>query len=136
MKPIKIDHKNADKIEAALKAVNGKSTAHTFTTFGFVSMHAIDAKYRLETIGLAKKYQRHARVVCASGHPLPSAYKYPRAATELVFVFGATGVFLESVRSVAIYADGGKTTVTLTAEQDAQAVATLRKRYTIAATAV
>jgi len=58
MKEIKITQANAQKIEAVLREINLKSTAHTYTRFDQIEALIVDAESRLTSLLKAKNILR------------------------------------------------------------------------------
>ncbi len=56
MKEIKITQANAQKIEAVLREINLKSTAHTYTRFDQIEALIVDAESRLTGLLKSKKH--------------------------------------------------------------------------------
>jgi hypothetical protein len=131
MKPINVT-KAAD-IEAALKAVNGRSTSHTFTTSGEIAFVADEAEKALERLNIPKSERAGAVYVAQSGEKLPSAYKYEATTTTVRLVRKSGGWYLDEVHSTTLYPRSKPHRhLRLTAEQDTIAVAALRRNYTVA----
>ena len=133
MKPIKVTIANAAAIESALAAVNGKAHEHCYTGYADIQMLTESYEAGLETLGIAKARRAGAVVTSTSGDSVPSAYKYSRVATTVRLERRATGWFLTQVSSAMIRKEGGKSRLTLTPEQDEEAVTHLRTGYAIAA---
>ncbi len=131
MKSIKITAANATAIRAALASVNGRADSHTYTAFADIERVTVIAERQLEALIGGKSNWTGAIVWDRSGDGLPNAYKYSRVCTSIKLVRKSTGWFLESIAAVTAYKDAGKTTVYLTADQDALAVAKVRKQYTV-----
>lgn len=131
MKAIKIEAKNKAAIESALKAVNGKSDAHAYTTMEEVVCVANDYEKKVVKLVGAKARAVGAIAYSESGGSVPDAYKYSRHGTSLKIERRSTGWFLVDVKQVEIYKDGGRDRLFLTAEQDAAAIDELRKAYSI-----
>jgi hypothetical protein len=128
MKPIKIIESNAAQIMSVLESVNGKSTAHTYTSFHDINWIVQLADKKLMSL-LPKKYHVGAVFSSVSGEAVPNAYKYKRIATSILIERRSTGWFLIDVRSTKIYKDGGRDNIMLTKNQDAEAVSIFRKQY-------
>lgn len=127
---IAIDPKNADKIMAALEAVNGRAREHTFCMF--LQLSDLAEKAEKELTALVKKSDAAgALFIATSGHEMPKSYKYPRVATEVILERGAKGWFLTSVTGGTIYNSGGKGYLVLTPSQDSKAVELFRSRYRV-----
>lgn len=81
MKTILIIEENRAEIEAALKAVNGRAFAHTFTELSEITNLAHHAEIAVAEVGLAESYRVGARYTCASGRVVASNYKGARKGT-------------------------------------------------------
>ena len=128
---ITIDQKNADKIMAALEAVNGRAREHTFCMF--LQLSDLAEKAEKELIALVKKSDAAGAVyVATSGREMPNSYKYARVATKVILERGAKSWFLISVEGAAIYNSGGDEYLILNQTQDTKAVERLRSKYRIA----
>jgi hypothetical protein len=128
MKPIKIIESNSAKIMSALESVNGKSTAHTYTSFHDIKWIVQLADKKLMSL-LPKKYHAGAIFSSVSGDPVPNAYKYKRIATSILIERRSTDWFLIDVRATEIYKEGGRNRIMLTKNQDAEAVSIFKKQY-------
>ena len=128
---IKITQANAQKIVAALAAVNGRATAHAYTEYHEIARAAEAAERRLEGLGIQKAARAGAVLWSVSGHSVPSAYKYSRQATGVRLERRATGWFFASASPVTIWKEGGASDLLLTEEQDARAVEVLRMGYRV-----
>ena len=131
MKEIKIALVNTHKIEAVLREVNQKSTAHTYTSFDQIEALVEDAETRLVNLLVAKKYFVGAIFYAASGFAVPNSYKYSRIGTQVTLTRKPTGWFLTDAVSTKIYKDGGKKTLRLTAAQDSIVYKKVRTNYSI-----
>ncbi len=132
MKPIKINVENFPAIEAALKAVNGKATAHTFTTGGAVHSIADLAEAKLDRLGLPKAVRAGAVFIAQSGDVLPARYRYKAQTTNIRIERRSTGWVLTDI-SVSILYPKSKPDrlLVLTEAQDAKAIEVLRRAYLI-----
>lgn len=137
-KPIKIERdntgvaKNTDLIAAYLAGVNGKATAHTFTSWAEIATVAEDAEKRLERLGIPKNERAGARFDAQSGEKLPNAYKYTARGTVVTLTRRSGGWYLTHARSYDLYTGHNPTaTLWLTPEQDAKAIEVLRRAYGI-----
>ena len=113
---IKVCDRNQEKIEKALKAVNGRKTAHTVTSYSTVAEIAQQFQRKLDTY-LPKKYQKGACLSYTSGDSVASSYKYSRDATFLSLEKTTTGVFIRILSSDRIYEKGGSAVIGYTNEQ-------------------
>lgn len=151
IKAIKITAENSAAIEAALAAVNGCATAHTYTTFAQIEALAARAERELEDFGIAKTLRAGAAYDAASGGAAPKRYYPTRIVTLVQLLRKASGWYL--VCAVAMWLCGyrgveglmiaaeksgwsvcgyrSKTGLLLTKEQDAKAVAVLRSTYRV-----
>jgi predicted short-subunit dehydrogenase-like oxidoreductase (DUF2520 family) len=131
MKEIKITQANAQKIEAVLREVNQKSTAHTYVRFDQIEALVADAESLLIKLLSAKKHFPGAVFVATSGASVPNAYKYSRDATCVTLTRKPTGWFLTDAVSTKIYKDGGKKILRLTEAQDAIVYKVVRTNYQV-----
>lgn len=123
---IKIAEENRSRIEDALKAVNGKATQHTFTTFEEVHGIAQEADRRLLAM-LPKAMHKGARLSAWSGEPVAKKYKYARVGTVATIERGVGAWFLVCLSTYTLFADsGGGRALTLTKQQDEEAVRRFR----------
>ena len=129
MKEIKITQSNSKKIEAALREVNLRSTAHTFVNFAQIEALIVDAEKRLTSLLGSKKHFPGARFNATSGYAVGNAYKYSRDATCVTLTRKPTGWFLTDAVSTIIYKHGGKKTLRLTCDQDAIVYKKVRANY-------
>ena len=133
MKELKITLANAQKIEEALREVNLKSTAHTYTQFAQIEELIVDAESRLTNLIGAKKHFVGARFDATSGATVPNSYQYSRDATSVTLTRKGSGWYLTDAVSTVIYKDAGKKILRLTESQDAIACEKLRTNYSIQA---
>ena len=133
MKEIKIALVNTHKIEAVLREVNQKSTAHTYTSFDQIEALVEDAESRLTNLLKAKKHFVGARFDAASGFAVGNSYKYSRIGTQVTLTRKGSGWYLTAVVSTKIYKDGGKKTLRLTCDQDAIVYKKMRTNYSLQA---
>jgi hypothetical protein len=135
--PIRITEANADAIEAALKAVNGRTETWAYTAFIEIENLSKTAEAHLEALGLPKAQRAGARWVETSGCAVANSCAKngsSRAATRVTLERRAIGWFLLYACATTISAGGGgKGALILTAKQDAEAVRRLRASYSVAA---
>jgi hypothetical protein len=131
LKAININAANARKIEAALAAVNGRASAHTFTTFAEVEQVATTLERKLQGLGIAKKYRAGAGGTARSGDGVAKAYDYTRKATEIRIERRSSTWFLAAIYEATAYAEGSHPRLVLTENQDAIAIANLRSAYSV-----
>ena len=130
MKPVLITTKNAGKIEAALRAVNGNASRHAYTSFDEIAAEAACAERKVLAL-LTKTRAVGARFMSTSGGSVPNSYKYTRVGTSVVMERRRTGWVLVGAERSTLWSTAPKSTLVLTAEQDAAAVARLRAGYAV-----
>ena len=129
MKAIKINAANVAAIQAALLNVNGRALSHTFTALEII---IIAEAAEVEALGLLgnKKDVIGATMFARSGDKLPNAYKYGRQVNQITIERRSRGWWLiELVNYTANDKSAAYSRLTLTAEQDAKAVARFKKSY-------
>jgi hypothetical protein len=131
MKEVKITQSNAQKIEAVLREINLKSTAHTYVRFDQIEALVADAENRLTSLLKAKKHFPSAVFVATSGNAVANSYKYSRDATCVTLTRKPTGWFLTDAVSTLVYKDGGKKRLRLTEAQDAIVYKVVRTNYQV-----
>ena len=131
MKEIKITQANAQKIEAVLREINLKSTAHTYTRFDQIEALIVDAESRLTSLLKAKKHFTGAVFEATSGFGVCNSYKYSREATCVTLVRKAGGWYLIDAISAVIYQAEGKKILRLTESQDAIVYKKVRTNYSL-----
>ena len=135
MKAIKITEANAEAIESALLAVNGKAREHAYTTLTEIEALARRAEKQLESLGIAKTRRAGARRSDTSGAAMPNAYNKKcriRKATLVRLERRATGWFLVDARSVEVWQQGGGPgRLAITKEQEAEAIAAFKQSFSV-----
>lgn len=132
MKPIKICEKNEATIEAALREVNGKSEAHTYTRWTELLGVIATAESRALALLGVKKYLPGLIVDAMSGDSVANAYKYQRRTTAVALELRKAGWYLIAAREGLLYPDQrGYIMLSFTAEQDELAVKILRTHYSV-----
>jgi hypothetical protein len=131
MKEVKITQSNAQKIEAVLREINLRSTAHTYVSFADIEALVADAESRLIKLLSAKKHFLGAVFVATSGSAVANSYKYSRDATSVTLMRKAGGWFLTDAVSTKVYKDGGKKILRLTEAQDAIVYKVVRTNYQV-----
>ena len=131
MKEIKITQANAQKIEAVLREVNLKSTAHTYTRFDQIEALIVDAESRLTSLLKAKKHFTGAIFDASSGFGVCNSYKYSRDATRVTLTRKGSGWYLVGAVSAVVYKEGGKKILSLTSDQDVIACQAVRNQYRV-----
>lgn len=130
MKSIKITDTAA--ITAALDEVNGKATAHTFTTAWEINACAEDAESKLYLLGIPKKDRAGAQYVVQSGSRLPNAYKHGAITTVVTLSRNNSGWKVEKISQATLYPNcTPRKLLLLTPVQDAIAISNLRKCYSV-----
>jgi len=107
MKAIKIEAKNAAAIESALKAVNGKSEAHAFTTFNEILFMSEEAEDAIDRLKLPKANRAGAAWRETSGTSVPNSYKGKRNGTRVTIERRSGGWYLTEITQVELYQQGG-----------------------------
>lgn len=130
MKPIKITRENSAALEAALTAVNGTATKHTFG--GWHQLSAAVDSAETEALGLlgAKNYLPGMEVHATSGGQTTAAYKYSRIVTHVVLQRRASGWFLVSAHTGSLGpSQSGSARLSLTVEQAGLAMTRFAARF-------
>ena len=131
---MKINLADTDAVRAALAAVNGRAERHAYTLPSEIAAVADDAERQLARLDVPKAARKGARYVSQSSGNLPNAYKYKAIGTVVTLARGASGWFLVDVAACDIWPGKAPITrLTLTPDQDAAAVAALRKAYAVKA---
>ena len=129
---MKIVPENAAAIEAELAKANGRASSHTVTSFAEVADEAYRAERKLEALGIPKSKRAGATFRVQSGGKVAKAYRRARRVTVLTMIRRASGWYLGELYSTEVYPDeSGYGRLKLTAEQDAAAVALVRKAYEV-----
>ena len=100
---IKIEQKNADAIESALAAVNGKAESFAITSFRVVLHYAEKAETQLEHSRLPKAERTGVKVNITPEGPAAKSYGYRVKSTEVSIERGSTGWFLVNVATAIVY---------------------------------
>lgn len=133
LKPLKIDKKNEQAITVALADVNGQSREHTFNTFKEIGDLAQQAERQLDELSLKKAARPGAAMEAVSGKPVALSYSWARQATRVVIERRSSAWYLTELDAEAVWQRGGKSSLQLTQEQDAEAVSILRSGYSLRA---
>jgi len=129
---MKINLSNTDRIEDALLKANGAAREYTFTTAEELRALAAEAERKLGALLTRYDLHRGARYCATSGAPVAKSYRKDRIATRVTLERGTEDWFLVDVTRVQLYPDqGGGRLLTLTPEQDQNAVERLRKSYVV-----
>ena len=133
MKAIKVTATNAAAIESALAEVNGKATAHAYTTAQEIIDLAERAESQLEGLGIIKSARSGATLISVSGDAVPNSYKYSRTGTRIELQRKSGDWYLIGATQLTIFKSGGSTKMILTKAQDELPIAALRKQYSVTA---
>lgn len=131
---MKINIADTDAVRAALAAVNGRATAHAYTLPSQIAAVVDYAEGTLARLAVPKAARKGARYMSQSSGNLPNAYKYAARGTVVTLARGASAWFLVDVAACDIWP--GKAPIqrlTLTQDQDAIAIAAVRRQYGVAA---
>ena len=94
---IKIQATHAQRIEDALKVVNGRAERHAYTTYAEIAAVARDAEIVLDNLNVLKADRPGTRVTMVSGQKLPNCYKYAPVRTVISLNRRAAGWYLSGV---------------------------------------
>ncbi len=115
---IRVCKENQERIERTLKAVNGKATAHTITSYYNIEWITRAAKQKIQTALGSIKAGKGVVLHFVSGERVANSYRYCRKATHVVLQFNVKlEAFLVSVSPATIYKDGGRAWIEYTDEQ-------------------
>jgi hypothetical protein len=128
---IKITIENKDKIEDALKMVNGKSYAHSYTSFNEMLGVVEEANKRTSSLGLKKSVLKGCQFISTSGKETAKSYKYSRLATKVTIERGASEWFLVAIAKTTVYPSGGNSTLFLTKKQHDWLLLDQQKKYSV-----
>jgi hypothetical protein len=116
MKPLNITPSNRDKIEEALKAVNGR--AQSFTVQRYSEVEAVMRRVEDRLAMLPKSERVGATAAYTPAGPSANAYKYRAASTQLSMERRATGWFLTGVEATEVFPrQGERLTVAISESQ-------------------
>ena len=115
-----------EKSGDALAAVNGDAKAHTYDQRSLIYV-ANRAELQMIALGLTLAQRAGAVVHCVSGGSVSNAYKYRRALTRATLTRTSGGWWLTAASCINGWE--GFEVLYLTEQQDAAAVAHLRKGY-------
>jgi hypothetical protein len=131
MKAIKINAANIQAITDALVAANGKSCTHTYSPDEILEV-ALSAEFKVIALLGNKKDAVGATVFARSGDKIPNAYKYGRQVNQITIERRSSGWWLVYVGCYGtLDKSGSRSSLTLTAAQDAKAVARFKKAYQV-----
>ena len=117
---IKLTEENRNRIETALKNVNGTAKTHTFTDFEEVEAAKNKVEVELENLGLPVSYRKGAQAEVHSLVCLPNSHSGAKG-TIVTLRRGRDSWFVTDVgsRFVSGKANGRARRITLTSEQTA-----------------
>ena len=129
---VKVEIKNAEKIEAILKEINGRANSHTITTFSEIEALAKVLINKVEKLGIKKSERFGAKLKHVSGGSVPKSYKYSRQVTNVTLELGKSGVYLTQVGGDHLFnSQTGETYFYLSASQMQTAVTLFQRRESI-----
>ena len=131
MKPINIQEKNSEKINAVLLYANGRADSHTITRAWELRDISDAANDYLANLGLSKARMVGAKVSFTSGGDVPAAYKWQRKVNHVEMECRTSGWFLNSIEVIEIWGNASKPAYLLTREQDAIVVEKTRSAYLV-----
>jgi len=103
-----------EKIFDALEGINGKATAHTFTTANEIRAVAKMAEDQLAASGVPLAARAGCEIIATSGEVVANRYKNKRIATRVTLQRGSGAWYLTSVSTTEIYPAGpGKPSIVL-----------------------
>ena len=133
MKAIKITADNIQAIRAALIEANGKSCTHTYSVDELLDVADVAESQVIALLG-NKKDVVGATIHARSGDKVPNAYKYGRQINRITIERRSSGWHLVYIGCITITEKcGAYSRLTLTAEQDAKAIARFKKAYEVKA---
>lgn len=95
-----------EKISDALESVNGRATAHTFTTANEVREVAKIAEDQLAASGVPLAERSGCTITATSGDAVANRYKNRRIATRVTLVRGSGAWYLTEIATTEIYPSG------------------------------
>jgi len=127
---IKINVQNTAALEAALKNVNGRATAHTFNLPSEIIECARQAEAQLDQLALKKASRIGAIATANSGGSVANAYTYTRVTSIAILERGSAAWFLIEIGTAETFRrTAGAVHVSLTSAQDAEVTAKFRAQY-------
>ena len=131
-KPINIVPENDAWINDILLIANGKAATHTWNSYLDVIYAADEAEARLEKLGIPKVARKGATYIAQSGETLPNSYGHRARTTTVTITRKSKGWVLVSVAQSELYPrQRPRCQLVLTPEQDAAAVAVVRRAYSV-----
>ena len=114
---ITIDEKNAEKIQAALDAINGRANEHVFRAEDIDAL-AERAEQKLSDLSLPQSSRSGSRVSAISGRPVAKSYRHKRIANHVTLIRGAKKWALVDVSQIELWPNqGGVFAVLISPEQ-------------------
>lgn len=95
-----------EKIFDALEAVNGKATAHTYTTAEEIRLVAKMAESQLEASGVPLADRSGCEIIATSGDAVANRYRHKRNATRVTLKRGSGAWYITEIVGVDIYPAG------------------------------
>ena len=129
---IKITDSNAAKIQAALDAVNGRASEHTYCVYGDIARLVTEAETRRTDLRLSKREAKGMRLRCVSGARVATSYNWKRKATWVELTYCATGWCLTEIHLFDVYYTGGFIRTVLPPAVEAVALEQFRSTYAVA----
>lgn len=127
----KITADNLAAIDAHLDKVHGRASTHVATAQSLLDL-AAKAEQSLAQLGLRVRDRAGASLLFASGRTVPAKYKYPRRVTSGVLQRASRDWYLvQATTDLAWPSQGGKSSISLTSEQDRLVVEAVRARYSV-----
>jgi hypothetical protein len=119
---IKISIENKDKIEQALKAINGNATEHTLTTFEEIVNVVSVTHHKIKALYIPYSKTSGISFVYGSGIPVANTYKYPRKTTVVTIQRGKAEWFLTNISETQLYPNqSGKRILKITPKHEKEA---------------
>jgi hypothetical protein len=129
---LKIEAKNRAAIRAMLAEANGRADTHTYQFYSEIEALAQKAEARLDDLGIPKAQRKEAIYRSTSGKRVACGYDQVRNATVVELRRRAGGWYLTMTARAIIGTEAPDAVLTLTADQDAKAIAFLRSGYRVA----
>jgi len=130
MKPISITDDNVEAIQAALEAVNGRATQHTYTSYLEISDLVIAAGGALAKRFIPMKHAIGAKLIATSGQPVNNTYAksgFSRVATRVTIERKSKYWAITSIEKTEVGQQGGGARLVVTEAQRDLALASFAK---------
>lgn len=130
---IKIDKKNATKIEDALAEVNGRAASFTVRHFEDIAMVVADAEKRLDELKLAKSDRNKVTASFTPAGPYANAYNGTAISTRITILANRKGEwFLVEISRTTVYPKNReKLTLAISEEQKERILANMLKDVSV-----